>query len=656
MKEAWKSKAWAAILAAAMLGAFCARAEDDDDDTPPASWSSPKFMALCYHNVPARMNVDDRYAVNIFALTAQIEFMRAYGCHFIGVGDILEAATGGKPLPDKAVLMTFDDAYETFYTNVAPLLKLYGCPSVLSVVSEWIDSPPQDPEYNLGLMSWAQLKELSDGGLVEIASHSYNSHKAVLSNPQGNTAPALANKIYNPETRSYESEKDYTERLSRDISKSYGELKRRLGKAPRVMTWPYGRYTGIAVEEAQKAGFELMMTLDDGLADAKSDIKHVPRHMLDGNPSIASFAKDFKLLFSRPIRIRALQTDLDLIYDPDPVQQERNLDKFIDRMYSIRPSTVYLQAYCDDGADGNVKSVYFPNRVLPMKADLFNRVARCLSLRGIEVYAWMPMLAISLPDAAETERLRVMEFRDGKYAPSSAWYKRLSPFSPEAVAKLETLYEDLAAAAVFNGVIFQDDGYLNDHEDFHPDARAEYAKIAGPGMPPFESLSPEQKDKWTDMKTAKLIELTSKLEAKVARYRPQALFARTIYAPVISTPESEEWFAQSYEKCLESYDYTVAMCYPRMENVWFPERWLKSLVRKAKERPNGLQKTVFKVQGYDWAGKEWVGSGTVRSWLRALIAEGALNVAYYPDDYTVDQPRAKQIKLIISAEDFPYKK
>ncbi|MFX8187854.1 poly-beta-1,6-N-acetyl-D-glucosamine N-deacetylase PgaB, partial [Acinetobacter baumannii] len=90
--------------------------------------------------------------------------------------------------------------------------------------------------------------------------------------------------------------------------------------------------------------------------------------------------------------------DMDYIYDPDPKQQEANLGKLIDRIKDLAPRAVYLQAYADAKGNGAVESVYFPNRHLPMRADLFSRVSWQLKTRAkVEVYAWLPMLSFKLP-------------------------------------------------------------------------------------------------------------------------------------------------------------------------------------------------------------------------------------------------------------------
>src|SRR5690606_34061013 len=79
---------------------------------------------------------------------------------------------------------------------------------------------------------------------------------------------------------------------------------------------------------------------------------------------------------------RVVQVDLDYVYDKDPEQQERNLSMLIDRMKYLAPSAVYLQAIADPKGDGDVTELYFPNRHLPMRADLFSRVAWQLKTRA----------------------------------------------------------------------------------------------------------------------------------------------------------------------------------------------------------------------------------------------------------------------------------
>ena len=610
------------------------------------------FLVLCYHDIPAYVN-GDNYGVDRDAFVEQIEYLRAHGYKFVSMDDVVKAHRNEKPLPGKAVLLSFDDAYYSFYEFVLPVLKMYGYPCVLAVVTGWVDSPPPEAK-NMPLMNWEQLREAAQSGLVELASHTHELHRTVLYNPQGNDCWAAVSRIYDPVARAYETGDAYRARIYEDFRASVSALQKNCGVSPRALVWPYGQYNYIAVEEAKRAGMELTFALEDRIASAQN-VRDMPRYILVKNPSMGEIISALKNNLAEPAQQRALQADLDVIYDPDPIVQEKNLDAFIERVVSMKVSAVYLQAFCDDGADGNIRSVYFPNRVLPMKADLFNRVTNQLAIRDIEVYAWMPMLSIVLPEPALNERLKVRERVNGVVQLPTSWYcQRLSPFSREAADALVMLYEDMAANARIRGVIFQDDGYLNDREDFSPAAMEEYGKIAGDCTMEYDDLSPEQKKRWMQVKTRALITLSDNLKEAVRMYRPAASFARTLYAPALSEPQSEERFAQNFADSLAAYDYVVIMAYPFMEEVKNPAQWLAGLVNEAGSYDGGLEKTVFKVQTYDWKHDRWIDSNVIDRWMRSLVAAGARHIAYYPDDFTENRPDERVVRLMMSVEDFPF--
>ena len=621
-----------------------------------ADFSKQKYLVLCYHDIPVKITDDrDDYAVELENFVLQIEFLISDGFNFISPEDVLAASEGKKELPEKSVLLSFDDAYESFYQHVFPLLKIYKIPAMLAVVPSWIELGELS-EYKKKFMTWDQIREVSDSGLVHIASHSLNMHKSVVVHPLGSTAAALVSRIYDEKKGRYENKEEYELRISQDISESHKILSGKIGKMPVSFVWPYGRYNSTAVDFAKKSGFKLLFTLDAGLAEINNP-DAVPRYIMMGNPAISEFAKNFRKKFVKYQRDRIVHADIDPLYDEKTEQMIKNIDKFVERIYKIKPHAVYLQAFCDKDGDGNVDSLYFPNRILPVKADIFGRIARALSVRGIAVYAWMPMLSFSLADKELNSRLRVCEFRSGKIQPSSSWYERWSPFSREAQEKILAIYEDLATYCSFEGIIFQDDGYLNDYEDFHPEALPFYFKATGrENLVPFQELSAEAKSKWTAVKTEKINELSSLIMGKVLLYRPETLFARTIYAPVLTNPESEEWFCQNYEKCLKAYNYTVIMAYPRMEKKFWERTWLRELVKKSSGFPNGLSKTVFKVQAYDWNDENWISDATLRKWIRTLISAGAYHVSYYPDGLFEERPGINTARDIMSARDFPFDK
>ncbi len=612
-----------------------------------------RLLVLCYHDVPKTVKLD-KYGVDRQSFVQQIEYLRAHGYQFVSLEDVLLANRNKKALPPKAVLLTFDDAYLSFYEFVYPLLSLYKYPCVLAVVTSWVDDPPKD--LKLPLMNWEQIAEVARSGLVEVASHSHALHKGVVYNPQGNSGWAAVSRMYDPAAGAYESGEEFEQRICADLSRSLELLKSKAEVKPRVMVWPYGQYNQAGIDGCKSLGIRAVFELEDELGSAH-DLFACSRVMVVDNPDIGTFINGLKRNFNYPLKRRIAQIDLDLVYDEDPVRQEKNLDALVERIFKLKVNTVYVQAFCDDKGDGNVASVYFPNRVLPMKADLFSRVVNQLAIREMEVYAWMPMLSIVLPDKAENDALRVREESAEGGRLSTSWYERLSPFSLEAREKICMLYEDMAASARIEGVVFQDDGYLNDFEDAHPRALEEYRRLITGGRDiPFDELTDERRDAWTRVKTARLIDFTEGLKAAVLRYRPHARFARTIYAPVVLEPYSEEWFAQNYRDCLAAYDYVCVMAYPLMEEVNRPGPWLKKLVRAAEQYPGGIEKTIFKVQAYDWKRKTWVKGRILDGWMRILVAAGARHIGYYPDSFIEELPDEKAVREMISVEDFPYKR
>jgi biofilm PGA synthesis lipoprotein PgaB len=160
-----------------------------------------EFLVFCYHNVPIKANPADSYGVSQNIFVEQMEYLRTHGYHPVSLGDILNTREGKKDLPDKPILLTFDDAYISYYNFVFPVLKKFDYPSLLAVVGSWIDNPPEGlPEP---LMSWDQIREVAQSDLVEIASHTYDLHKGIRYNPQGNVGPAVNILAFDSETETY---------------------------------------------------------------------------------------------------------------------------------------------------------------------------------------------------------------------------------------------------------------------------------------------------------------------------------------------------------------------------------------------------------------------------------------------------------------------
>jgi len=616
-----------------------------------------KVLVIVYHDITQKVIESDDMPIDEFV--RQMDFFKADGYHVISVKDFQEAAAGKKTLPAKALLLTFDDAYLSFYQVAYPILKLYHYPAVLSVVTSWINGKNLDVNdiyAKKKFMNWDQLKEVSDSGLVTIGAHSDNLHHYVIANPQGNVEPAPFTFIYDPKSGKYETDAHFAERIRSDLAREQAELKEKLGVKPTVLTWPYGEYNEIGLKEAQKLGFNVFLTMESGLADVVN-LNRVKRYY--ALPAL-NWVEDFKQdllktqLKSKPF-IRAVQMDLDIIVEPGSYEQsDQNLGKCLERLVSLGVNTVIIQGYCDVSGTGTVNSLYFGNSVLPVKMDFLSHAVNRIKSRGMDCYVWMPVLSFELPDQKKNEELVVKEFKEGTIRPTTDSYKRLSPFDPQSLEITRKIYRDLSANVNFDGVLFQDDAFLTDEEDFQPRAAAAFQKALGLELTPAAVKDGPSEGRWIQLKTETLDNFINELIRTIHTYRPEAKIARNIYSEAVTNPASQAWFAQNLEDYLRTYDYTVIMAYSQMEKIGGlakTEKWQQQLVDIVK-RDQGLDRVIFKVQAYDWAEKRWVDEKTLVAELTNLEASGARNVAYYPDGVIEDKPRSKDIAPIISGQEF----
>ena len=599
-------------------------------------WPKNHFLVLAYHDVEDDA-ADQRYlSVRTSALNEQISWLVHNGYNAISVQDILDAHDGKKTLPPKAFLLSFDDGYSSFYTRVWPLIQAWNVPALWAPVGSWVDTPAHQNVNFGGLMTprdrfatWDMVRELSQSPLIEIGSHTWASHYGIPANPQGSREPAIASRFYDNATGRYETDQQFSQRIGDDVRKVTEKIAQVTGKAPRAWVWPYGAANGTSLAIARQQGYQLAFTLEDGLADVRH-LDNIPRLLISGNPSLKAFASSIaQIQETDPVRV--MHVDLDYVYDPDPAQQTKNINTLIQRVYDMKISHVFLQAFSDPLGNGTINALYFPNRRLPVRADLFNFVAWQLQTRaGVKVYAWMPVLSFDLSPALP--RVQRRDRQTGQVRAATEPYTRLSPWDPQVRQQVTEIYEDLARYASFNGILFHDDAVLTDQDD------------AG--------------QQTTRQKSQTLIGFTHALSLAVKHIRgPQIKTARNMFALPILGPASEAWFAQNLDDFLAEYDWTVPMAMPLMESVPADESnaWLTRLVKTVATRPGALNKTIFELQARDWAQtpQRAVPDSRLAEWMRVLQLNGSKHYGYYPDDFIHNQPDLSRIRPEFSSYWYP---
>ncbi|MEC9483878.1 MAG: poly-beta-1,6-N-acetyl-D-glucosamine N-deacetylase PgaB, partial [Halomonas sp.] len=300
-----------------------------------------EFSVISYHDV---VDLDQTPNMKVYPQTItrnlliqHFNLFAELGYHPVSYQQIIDARAGKAPLPDKAILLTFDDGYRSFYDIVYPLLKLYDYPAVTAVVGSWLDVPAggQVPYGDTTLprerfMTWDQLREMQASPLVEVASHTYDLHKGILGNPFGNQQPAATTSAWSPD--GYESESAYLERIRNDMRLTREQFQRELGQTPRIMVWPYGAYSEATLKLAAEAGMPHTFSLLDHVNNIRENPRAMGRFLIDQETSLETIEEILAdRTWQRPVK-RIVHVDLDYVYDADEAQQGRNLDVLLDRI------------------------------------------------------------------------------------------------------------------------------------------------------------------------------------------------------------------------------------------------------------------------------------------------------------------------------------
>jgi len=622
-----------------------------------------KLTILSYHEIaePGE-SLDKDYTVSPTMFVRQMDWLRNNGYRFVTVDDLLADESGRRPLPEKAVLITFDDGYRSMYDHAWPILKAWKIPAVVAVVGLWEDDHttvnfdgriiPRNK-----LMSWNELREMADSGLVEIGSHSFDLHRGIRGNPQGSEQPAATTRLWLGAGKGYEAEAAYRQRIEADMAKSSNDIKAHIGRAPRVIAWPYGRYNTITHDAAARHGMTIGLTLDDGANMADTPLWKLRRILVDSSMGLWELNREISIrnqnLTDNDRPVKAMHIDLDYIFDPDPAQLERNLGHLLDRITFLGVNTVYLQAFADPDGDGSADAVYFPNRHMPVRADLFNRVAWQIRTRTPvrRLYAWMPLAAWSLPAGEPAAQDKVVTLPGDTSGRVTMGYKRLSIFSARARAAIGDIYEDLGRYATFDGILFHDDSTLSDYEDASEFAQAAYRAWGLPPTVPEIRKSDDLLGRWTILKINAIDDFARELADKVRQNRPGVPTARNLFARVALSPKAEVWYSQALENSLRNYDFTAIMAMPWMEQAPDPAAFYAELVKKVQERPGAIDRVVFELQTVDWRnGNALLPTEQIVGAIKQLYELGAVHVAYYPDMLFQNHPAPAAIRAVLATQ------
>jgi len=184
-----------------------------------------RLPVLMYHHVVYNWQECNEMTVTVGRLERDLRWLTENGYHTV----LPRELALGLPLPEKAVLITFDDGYRSNYDLAFPLLKKYRAKASIAVMAYMQDV--QAPNF----LSWDMCREMAASGLVEIGSHGYIIHN--LDGRMGNFVAGQANGVQRKEG---ESDIDFQCRVLEDLRYSYERVAAELGQPPAYFAYPFG--------------------------------------------------------------------------------------------------------------------------------------------------------------------------------------------------------------------------------------------------------------------------------------------------------------------------------------------------------------------------------------------------------------------------------
>ncbi|MDT3679057.1 MAG: polysaccharide deacetylase family protein [Burkholderiaceae bacterium] len=222
---------------------------------------------LMYHQVGRFAPMRSHRAVycDVGRFRMQMRALRALRVPVLSMSAALACLAGRAPLPQRAVVLSFDDGCENFYENALPVLESFGYPAIVYAiaglaggVAEWMaaDGHPTPP-----LMGFARLREIVGRG-IEVGSHG-DGHVRLGGLP--------------------------AERLRAEVCGSRDRLQQELGRAVPHFCYPYGSHDLAAIEAVADAGYESGVTCQRGAATPAFDPLALPRKAISYGDDVVGF-------------------------------------------------------------------------------------------------------------------------------------------------------------------------------------------------------------------------------------------------------------------------------------------------------------------------------------------------------------------------------
>lgn len=264
------------------FSALFAGADSKEDKSDKEEVFLPIIM---YHSILKDKNLQNDYTISPALFEKDLKYLTSNGYTTVTVEDLINYVYHGKDLPDKSIMLTFDDGYYNNYYYAFPLLKKYKCKAVISPIASMTEkfTQTQDISVTYGHISDDNIREMVNSGYVEIQNHSYDMHTLT---PRKGVSKKKG-----------ESQEDYKNAVTSDITKAQNYLENVTGKKTSCFVYPFGAKSDGTEEIVRELGFVCTMTCTEEsniITRDKESLFELSRYRRDGKESMENLMKSIR--------------------------------------------------------------------------------------------------------------------------------------------------------------------------------------------------------------------------------------------------------------------------------------------------------------------------------------------------------------------------
>ena len=213
-----------------------------------------------YHSI-GRNNIFSTVSPEDFE--RQMNFLKKRDYNVIGLKDLVDILEQEREIPQKTIVLTFDDGYSDNFIFAWPVLKRCNFPASIFLTTGWVGSfCPKKNNEQIRMLDWLQIDKMAKSGLIDFQPHTINH-------------PKLA---------------DITlEEVEKEIIGSQKTIAECLNSSPQLFAYPYGSYNQQVIALLKERGFRGAVTIKSGRVTIKDGLFEIRRKGVFSKTSIYQF-------------------------------------------------------------------------------------------------------------------------------------------------------------------------------------------------------------------------------------------------------------------------------------------------------------------------------------------------------------------------------